>query len=119
MKGGDTSGNLDIKDTVAEESNANQNDESETLVAEEMPDEASSMQLIEKPARKSLSQTHKKQKGRDQVNDTFINLLIKVTNNNNKLIKAEQHFLFSLLLFCKNLSSHQEDFQNTNNVLLT
>ena len=36
-----------------------------------MPDEASSVQLIEKPARKSLSQTHKKRKGEDQVDDAF------------------------------------------------
>ena len=66
LKGGDTSGNLDV-----EESNTNQNDGSETLVEREMPDGASSVQLIEKPAHKSLSQTHKKRKGKDQVDDTF------------------------------------------------
>ena len=41
-------------------------DGSETLVDGEMPDEASSVQLIEKLARKSLRQTHKKRKGKDQ-----------------------------------------------------
>ena len=71
LKGGDTSGNLDVEDTASEESNTNQNDGSETLVEEEMPDEASSMQLVKKPACKSLSQIHKKQKERDQVDDTF------------------------------------------------
>ena len=53
LKRGDTSCNLDV-----EESNTNQNDRSGTLVEEEMPDEVSSVQLIEKLARKSLSQTH-------------------------------------------------------------
>ena len=55
LKGEDTSSNPDVKDTAAEESSTNQNDGSETLVEEEIPDEASSVQLIKKPARKSLS----------------------------------------------------------------
>jgi hypothetical protein len=71
LKGGDTSGNLFVKDTASEESNTNHNDGSETLVEREMPDEASSVQLIEKPACKSLSQTHKKRKGKDKVDDAF------------------------------------------------
>ena len=62
MKGGDKSGNFDVEDTAKEESNTNQNDGSETLVEREMPDEAFSVQLIKKPAHKSLSQTHKKRK---------------------------------------------------------
>jgi hypothetical protein len=62
LKVGDTSGNLDIEDTTTEESNTSQNYGSETLVDREMPDESSSMQLIEKRARKSLRQTHKKNK---------------------------------------------------------
>ena len=66
MKGGDTSSILDVEDTATEESNTNQNVGSETLVDKEMP-----LQLIEKRARKSLSQTHKKRKGKDQVDDTF------------------------------------------------
>ena len=36
-----------------------------------MPNEASSMQLIEKPAHKSISQTHKKRKGKDQIDDAY------------------------------------------------
>jgi hypothetical protein len=63
LKGRDTSDNLNVEDTVAEESNTNQNGR-ETLVEEEMPDEASSVQLIEKSARKILSKTHKTQKGK-------------------------------------------------------
>ena len=55
MKGGDTSGNLDVEDTATEESNSNQTQEIETWVEESTPDEASSVQLIENPARKSLS----------------------------------------------------------------
>ena len=35
---------------ATEESKTNQNDGSETLIDREMPDEASSVQLIEKPA---------------------------------------------------------------------
>ena len=64
LKGGDTSSNLDV-----EESNTNQNDGSWNDWLK--PDEASSMQLIEKSARKSLSQTHKKWKGKHQVDDAF------------------------------------------------
>ena len=60
LKGGDTYGNLNVEDTATEESNTNQNDGSETLVEEEMSDEAFSVQLVEKPVRKSLSQIHKK-----------------------------------------------------------
>jgi hypothetical protein len=56
------SGNLDFEDTATEESNTNQNDGNETLFERETPDEASSVQLIKKPTRKSLSQTHKKQR---------------------------------------------------------
>jgi hypothetical protein len=48
LKGGDTSGNLDVEDTATKESNTNENDGRETLIEEEMPDEASSMQLIKK-----------------------------------------------------------------------
>ena len=48
LKGGDTSGNLDVEDTATEESNTNQNDGSETLVEREIPNEVSSVQLIEK-----------------------------------------------------------------------
>jgi hypothetical protein len=69
LKGGDRSGNLDIEDTATEEYNTNQNDGSETLVDREMPDETYSMQLIEKLARKNLSQTHKKRKRKDQRRD--------------------------------------------------
>ena len=65
LKGEDTSGNHYVEDTATEETNTNQNDGSETFVEREIPDEASSVQLIEKRARKSLSQTHKKQKGKD------------------------------------------------------
>ena len=54
-------------DTATEESNTNQTYGSETLVDREMPDEVSSVQLIEKPAHKSFSQTHKKRKGKDQM----------------------------------------------------
>ena len=63
------SGNLDVEDTATEKSNTNQNDGSETLVDKEMPYEASSVQLIEKPACKTLSQTHKKWKGKAQRGD--------------------------------------------------
>ena len=66
LKGGDTSGNLDVEDNATEKSNTNKNHGSETLVGREMPDKASSVQLIEKPTRKSLIQTHKKRKGKDQ-----------------------------------------------------
>jgi hypothetical protein len=45
LKGGDTSGNIDVEDTATEESNNNQNQEIETLVEEK----------IENPACKSLS----------------------------------------------------------------
>ena len=55
LKGGDTSGNLDVDGTAVEESTTNENDESGTLAEEEMPDEASSMQWIEETARKSLN----------------------------------------------------------------
>ena len=51
LKVGDRSGNLD-EDNATPESNTKQNDGSETLVDREIPDEASSVQLIEKPARK-------------------------------------------------------------------
>ena len=71
LKGGDTYGNLNVEDTATEESNTNQNDGSETLVEEEMSDEASPVQLIKKPTHKNLSQTHKKRKGKDQVYDAF------------------------------------------------
>ena len=70
LKEEDTSSNLDV-DTATEESNTNQNYGSETLVEEDMLDEASFVQLIEKPAHKSLSQTYKKWKGKDQVDDAF------------------------------------------------
>ena len=40
MKGGDTSGNLDVEDNATEEFNINKNHGSETLVGREMPDEA-------------------------------------------------------------------------------
>jgi hypothetical protein len=59
LKGGDTSVNFHVEDTAAEEFNTNKNDGSETLVEREKSDKASSVQLIEKPALKSLSQTHK------------------------------------------------------------
>ncbi|KAJ8947635.1 hypothetical protein NQ318_002647, partial [Aromia moschata] len=63
LKGGDTSGNLRIEDTVEEESNTIQNDGSETFVEEELTDEASSVQLIETPARdKKSNETLKKRK---------------------------------------------------------
>ena len=52
-------GNLDVEDTATEEFNTNQNDRSETLVEREMPDEASLVQLFEKPFHKILSQTQK------------------------------------------------------------
>ena len=71
LKGGDTSGNLDLEDTATEESNTNQNYGNGTLVKREIPDEATSVQLIEKPACKSLSQTHEKRKGKDQVDNAF------------------------------------------------
>ena len=71
MKGGDTSGSHGVEDTATEESNTNQNYGSETLVEREMPDEASSVQLIKKTARKRLSQTHKIRKGKDQVHDAI------------------------------------------------
>ena len=71
LKGGDTFGNLDVEDTATEESNTNQNDGSEALVEEEIPDKASSVQISENPARKSLSETHKKRKGKDQIDDTY------------------------------------------------
>ena len=65
-------GNLDVEDTATKESTTNQNDRSETSVEEEMCKEASSVQLIEKPTRKSLSYTFKKRNGKVQVDDTFI-----------------------------------------------
>ena len=40
LKGGDTSGNLDVEDNATEETNINKNHGSETLVGREMPDEA-------------------------------------------------------------------------------
>ena len=46
-------GNLDVEDIATEVYNTNQNDGGETLVEEEMHDEASSLQLLEKPARKT------------------------------------------------------------------
>ena len=42
------------------------------MVERQMSDKAS-VQLIENPARKSLSKTHKKRKGKDQVNDDLQN----------------------------------------------
>lgn len=104
LKGGDTSGNLHIEDTAVEESNTNQNDGSETFVEEEMPDAASSVQLIEKPARKSSSQTHKKRKGKDQVDVAFIEWMKMKKSVNKTDQDAEQHFLLSLLPDLKNLS---------------
>jgi len=40
LKGGDTSGNLDVEDNATEEFNINKNHGSETLVGREMLDEA-------------------------------------------------------------------------------
>lgn len=119
LKGGDTSSNLRVEDTAVEESNTIQNEGSETFVEEEMPDEASSeqlikkpartdgassAQLIEKPARKSSSQTHKKRKGQDQVDDAFIEWMNMKKSVNKSDQDAEQHFLLSLLPDLKNLS---------------
>ena len=67
-----------------------------------MPDEASSVQLIEKPARKSLSHTHKKRKGKDQVDNTFIEQM-KMKKSVNKSDQDAEQYLFSILPDLKNL----------------
>ncbi|XP_072383920.1 uncharacterized protein [Diabrotica undecimpunctata] len=105
FKGGETSGNLThVQDTAVEESYTNQNDGSETIIEEKIPDEASSEQLIEKRAHTNSKQTYKKRKGIYQVDDAFIEWLKtkKSVNKNNQ--DGEQHFLLSLLPDLKNLS---------------
>ena len=62
MKGGDMSGNLPVEDTATEESNTDHNDGSETLVEREMPDEASSVQLIKNPLIKTDTQKNEREK---------------------------------------------------------
>ena len=63
------------------------------------------MQLIEKPARKSLSQTHKKQKGNDQVNHAFTEWMKMKKSVNKSDQDAEQYFLLPILPDLKNLCS--------------
>jgi hypothetical protein len=81
--------NLDIEDTATEEFNTNQNYESETLVDREMPDETASMQLIKKPACKSLSQTQKTKGKRPKRGNTLITIIFM-----NSDIDSKAHILF-------------------------
>ncbi|XP_049766610.1 uncharacterized protein LOC126100121 [Schistocerca cancellata] len=101
------SSTLCVEDTAVKEPNITQNDESDTFVEEEMPDEASSVQLLEKPAHKSSRETHKKRKGKDQVDNGFIEWMKMKKSANKSDQDAEHQFLLSLLPDLKNLSMHQ------------